>query len=211
MALRIAHAAAKMAGKTINQKRERRIEWAPASATSGPTARSRGLSRVTERGNAPGVVVIQEWWGLQDQITGICDRLALAGYDALAPDLYGARSCPITTRTRRQRDEFARFHRGDRPDRTRRRAVPAKSNPRSGSPASASAARSRSSAPPVPELAAAVCFYGLPPETAAKPGDLKVPLQGHFANQDDWCTPEAVSTFEAGAKAAGKSHRVPSL
>ena len=36
------------------------------------------------RANAPGVVVIQEWWGLQDQIKGICDRFALAGYEALA-------------------------------------------------------------------------------------------------------------------------------
>ena len=33
--------------------------------------------------NAPGVVVIQEWWGLQDQIKGIADRLALAGFNAL--------------------------------------------------------------------------------------------------------------------------------
>src|SRR3984893_13240937 len=40
------------------------------------------------RGNATGVVVIQEWWGLQDQINGMCDRFALAGFDALAPDLY---------------------------------------------------------------------------------------------------------------------------
>ena len=39
------------------------------------------------RAKAPGVVVIQEWWGLQDQIKGICDRFALAGYEALAPDL----------------------------------------------------------------------------------------------------------------------------
>ena len=37
---------------------------------------------------APGVVVIQEWWGLQDQIKGLCDRFAAAGFDALAPDLY---------------------------------------------------------------------------------------------------------------------------
>src|SRR5262249_60357897 len=40
------------------------------------------------RGDAPGVVVIQEWWGLQDQIKGMCDRFARAGFDALAPDLY---------------------------------------------------------------------------------------------------------------------------
>src|ERR1700716_230043 len=38
------------------------------------------------RGNAPGVVVIQEWWGLQEQIKGMCDRFAVAGFDALAPD-----------------------------------------------------------------------------------------------------------------------------
>src|ERR1700739_1852143 len=40
------------------------------------------------RGNAPGVVVIQEWWGLQDQIKGMCDRFARTGFDALARDLY---------------------------------------------------------------------------------------------------------------------------
>src|SRR6476660_2121282 len=40
------------------------------------------------RGNAPCVVVIQEWWGLSDQIKGLCDRFAVAGFDALAPDLY---------------------------------------------------------------------------------------------------------------------------
>ena len=51
------------------------------------------LARAGKAG-APGVVVIQEWWGLQDQIKGICDRLALAGYDALAPDLYGGTVVP---------------------------------------------------------------------------------------------------------------------
>ena len=49
------------------------------------------------RAKAPGVVVIQEWWGLQDQIKGICDRFALAGYEALAPTSTPARSFPITT------------------------------------------------------------------------------------------------------------------
>ena len=31
------------------------------------------------RGNAPGVIVIQEWWGLSEQIKGLCDRFAVAG------------------------------------------------------------------------------------------------------------------------------------
>src|ERR1700753_695194 len=46
------------------------------------------------RGNAPGVVVIQAWWGLQDQIKGMCDRFARADFDALAPDLYKGKVVP---------------------------------------------------------------------------------------------------------------------
>src|SRR3954467_14811749 len=37
---------------------------------------------------APGMVVVQEWWGLNDQIQGVADKLAAAGYRALVPDLY---------------------------------------------------------------------------------------------------------------------------
>jgi len=41
--------------------------------------------------NRPGIVIIQEWWGLNDQICGVADRFAHAGYNALAPDLYKGR------------------------------------------------------------------------------------------------------------------------
>src|SRR5664280_2139919 len=37
---------------------------------------------------APGIVVLQEWWGLDDHIRSVCDRLAAEGFVALAPDLY---------------------------------------------------------------------------------------------------------------------------
>lgn len=36
----------------------------------------------------PGVVVVQEWWGLNNQIKGVADRLAAEGFAALVPDLY---------------------------------------------------------------------------------------------------------------------------
>ena len=39
-------------------------------------------------GKGPGVVVIQEWWGLVPHIKNIVDRVAQAGFLALAPDLY---------------------------------------------------------------------------------------------------------------------------
>jgi carboxymethylenebutenolidase len=42
-------------------------------------------------GNGPGVIVIQEWWGLDDHIVDITDRLAGEGFVALAPDLYGGK------------------------------------------------------------------------------------------------------------------------
>ncbi|MCU1587210.1 MAG: carboxymethylenebutenolidase [Frankiales bacterium] len=42
--------------------------------------------------NGPGVLVIQEWWGLTDHIVGIVDRLAAEGFVALAPDLYGGKT-----------------------------------------------------------------------------------------------------------------------
>ena len=57
----------------------------------------------------------------------------------------------------------------------------------------------------IPELSAGVVFYGIPPEAAAKPADVKIPLQAHFANKDDWCTPQLVNDFEKAMKAAGKS------
>jgi carboxymethylenebutenolidase len=46
------------------------------------------LAESTPGAPAPGIVVIQEWWGLNDQIRGVADRLATAGYRALVPDLY---------------------------------------------------------------------------------------------------------------------------
>ena len=47
-----------------------------------------GYLAVPASGSGPGVVVIQEWWGLNDQIEEFCDRLAGRGLVALAPDLY---------------------------------------------------------------------------------------------------------------------------
>ena len=52
--------------------------------------RTKGYLATAGQGR-PGVVVIQEWWGLNDQICGVADRFARAGYNALAPDLYKGR------------------------------------------------------------------------------------------------------------------------
>ncbi|MGH3991855.1 MAG: dienelactone hydrolase family protein [Pseudonocardiaceae bacterium] len=47
-----------------------------------------GYLAVPESGNGPGVVVLQEWWGVDEHIRDVCDRFAKEGFFALAPDLY---------------------------------------------------------------------------------------------------------------------------
>ena len=47
-----------------------------------------GYLALPESGTGPGVIVIQEWWGLDSGIKEMADRLAAAGFVALAPDLY---------------------------------------------------------------------------------------------------------------------------
>ena len=66
--------------------------YIPFIRTDGKKAQ--GYLAKAAKANAPGVVVIQEWWGLAGNITALCERLALAGYDALAPDLYGGTLVP---------------------------------------------------------------------------------------------------------------------
>jgi carboxymethylenebutenolidase len=47
-----------------------------------------GYLAVPASGAGPGVIVIQEWWGLVPHIEDVCDRFAAEGFTALAPDLY---------------------------------------------------------------------------------------------------------------------------
>lgn len=167
---------------------------------------AKGYLANAARGNAPGVVVIQEWWGLSENIKALTDRFALAGFDALAPDLYKGVVVPYHD-TEAANKEMTSLDFLDATEQTVRGAVQyLKKNSAKvgltgfcmgGAVTIIGAAR-------VPELAAAVAFYGIPPEQAAKPADVKIPLQGHFANKDDWCTPEAVNGFEKAMKAAGK-------
>ncbi|WP_371421750.1 dienelactone hydrolase family protein [Tardiphaga sp.] len=168
---------------------------------------AKGYLANAQAGNAPGVVVIQEWWGLQEQIKGLADRLALAGFDALAPDLYNGVVVPYHD-TDAAGKEMNSLDFMDATTQTVRGAAQYLS--RNGAKVGLTGfclggAVTIIGSCKIPELKAAVAFYGIPPEQAVKPADVQVPLQGHFANRDDWCTPAVVDAFEAGLKAAGKS------
>ena len=55
------------------------------------SGQAHGYLALPPSGSGPGVIVIQEWWGLTDHIADVADRLAAEGFVALAPDLYGGR------------------------------------------------------------------------------------------------------------------------
>jgi len=158
------------------------------------------------RADAPGVVVIQEWWGLQEQIKGMCDRFAAAGFDALAPDLYNGVAVPYHD-TDAANAEMSSLNFIEATEQTVRGAVLYLK--RNGAKVGLTGfcmggAVTIIGVCRIPELAAGVAFYGIPPADVASPADVMVPLQGHFANKDDWCTPQLVDQFEKGLKQAGK-------
>lgn len=160
--------------------------------------------------DAPGLIVIQEWWGLQDQIKGLCHRFAEAGFNALAPDLYAGTVVPYHDAEGANR-EMSSLNFLEATDQIVRGAVlhlKADGAKVGLTGFCLGGAVSVLGACRISELSAAVPFYGIPPESAAKPADVKVPLQGHFANTDDWCTRQVVDAFEAGLKAAGKSYEI---
>ena len=166
--------------------------------------KSKGYLALAGKGK-PGIVVIQEWWGLNDQICGVADRFARAGFNALAPDLYKGRMTAVP-------DEANHLMEGlDFADATTQdlRGAVQHLKRESGKVGvmgfCMGGALTIAAAVQVPEIAAGVCFYGIPPKEFADPAKIAVPLQGHFANQDDWCTPAAVDDLEKAMKGAGRS------
>ena len=164
---------------------------------------------LTEAGTEkPGIVVIQEWWGLNDQIRGIADRFAAAGITALAPDLFKGR---VTAKV----DEATHLMNGlDFPGATHQDIRGAAQYLKKSCTKVAvtgfcmGGALTIAAAVHVPEVDAAVCFYGIPPKDFADPAKIRVPFQGHFAEHDDWCTPAAVSALEADLKKSGAPYEL---
>lgn len=143
------------------------------------------------------IVVLQEWWGLNDQIKGVADRIAAAGYTALAPDLYEGR---VT----QDADEANHMMTGLDWDGAANQDVRGAVQflKRDGGKAAVmgfcmGGAMTIIAGVHIPECDAAVCYYGIPPKEVADPSAMKVPFIGHFATQDDWCTPDAVAQLKA--------------
>ena len=148
------------------------------------------------------VVVIQEWWGLNDQIRGVADRLAAAGYVALVPDLYRGKR---TVEEEEAHHLMTGLDFGDAATQDIRGAV--LHLKQRGTPVAClgfcmGGALTLLAAVNVPELDAAVTWYGCPPLEYIDASKIRIPLQGHWATQDQFFKTETVDGLEAKLREA---------
>lgn len=167
-----------------------------------------GYLAVPDSGSGPGVVVIQEWWGLTPHIVDIVDRLAAAGLVALAPDLFGGRTAHDKQEAGRLMQELpadqAARDLGGAVDLLLDSAAVTSSTVGvvgfcMGGGFVLSMASQQGS-----RVSAAVVFYGLPSDDVDY-ARLTAAVQGHFGRQDGGITPDAVDAELAKVAAASEA------
>jgi carboxymethylenebutenolidase len=152
---------------------------------------------------APGIVVIQEWWGLNDQIKGVANKLAGAGYRALVPDLYRGK---VTLEAQEAQHLMSNLNFGDAAGQDIRGAVQylKESSARVGITGFCmGGALTLLGAVNVPEADAAAAWYGFPPLEYIDATKIKMPLLGHFCVNDAHFPIASVAELEKKLKAAG--------
>lgn len=167
----------------------------------------RGYLALPPSGRGPGVLVIQEWWGLVDHIRDVADRLAREGFVALAPDLYhgdrtddpevAGRLMMDLQIPRAARDLEAAVDFLIRQVSVTGARVGAIGFCMGGQLALFAATRS-------PRIRAVVDCYGIHPNVRLEPSGLEAAVLGIFAERDQWVPPEAARRLEAELRAAGK-------
>jgi len=164
----------------------------------------RGYLAEPARANAPGIVVIQEWWGLNDQIKGVADKLAAAGYRALVPDLYRGK---VALEAHEAEHLMNSLDFGDAAGQDVGGAV--KYLKASGSPKVAvtgfcmGGALALLSAVNLPELDAAIVWYGVPPLEYVDASKIKIPLLAHWGIHDTVFPIATVDELEKKLREAG--------
>ena len=152
--------------------------------------------------DAPAIVVIQEWWGLNAQIRGVADRLATAGYQALVPDLYRGQ---MTVEAEEAHHLMTGLNFGDAASQDIRGAVQFLKTraPKVGITGFCmGGALTLLALTQSPEADAGVVWYGCPPLEYIDASTIKVPVQGHWATQDEFFKIETVAALEEKLRSA---------
>ena len=175
--------------------------------SNGSTAE--GYLAAPPDGSGPGLVVIQEWWGLVDHIKDVCDRLAAEGFVALAPDLYHGEQVA-------EPDEAGKLMMAlelDRAGLDMSGAVDEVASRSSGRGVGVigfcmggGLALMLGSQRP-DKVRAVVSFYGAAPWQGVQPdyAVLTAAVLGHYAGKDEWASPEVGRALVRTLREAGNS------
>lgn len=156
----------------------------------------------------PGVIVLQEWWGLVDQIKRVADRFAEAGFVALAPDLYHGQSTKSPDEAGKLMmalniEAAAQDLAGSVDyllglDETRGSRVGSVGFCMGGQLSLYAACAN-------PRIGACVIYYGIHPKVQPDIPALESPVLGFFGEQDASVPPQAVRELDTALREAGKS------
>jgi carboxymethylenebutenolidase len=146
----------------------------------------------------PGVVIIHEWWGVNEQIQATAQKWANEGFVAIVPDLYHGVVVPIG-QSEAATEAMQKLDFGKALQEITGAIAFLKRHPRVNGKVAVTGycmggALSFATATQVPGLSAVVPFYGLPPG-----GDwsrVDAPIQAHFAQEDDWATVDGAKAVQ---------------
>jgi carboxymethylenebutenolidase len=170
-------------------------------------AKTPGYLSVPESGRGPGVVVIQEWWGLVPHVREVCDRFAREGFVALAPDLYHGK----TTRSPDEAGKLMMALNIEQAEKDLRGAVRHLLQHEATEGESVGTVGfcmggvlSLFAASKNAQVGACVVFYGIHPKVEPDFENLRAPVLGLYAERDQFVPPEAVRELEEKLRAHGK-------
>ncbi len=161
----------------------------------------------TPAGKGPGVLVLQEWWGLVDHIKDVADRFASEGFVALAPDLYHGKSTKSPDEAGKlfmalniaqtEKDLRGAIQHLLTLDETEGQKVGTVGFCMGGQLSLYAACAN-------PSVGACVNYYGIHPNVHPAIARLQAPVLGFFAEKDSSVTPQVVRELEKQLKSAGK-------
>jgi carboxymethylenebutenolidase len=170
---------------------------------------TQGYLAAPAAGKGPGVIVIQEWWGLVDHIKRVCDRFAGEGFTALAPDMYHGRTAsePDGAGKLFMALNIAQAEKDLRGAATY--LAQHSSTPKLGAVGFCMGGQLALFAATLnPSVGACVNFYGIHPNVKPDYSRLSGPVLGLFGETDTFVTPSTARQVDVEIKAAGKQSEI---
>jgi carboxymethylenebutenolidase len=170
---------------------------------------TRGYLATPVEGKGPGVIVVQEWWGLVGHIKNVCDRFAAEGFSALAPDLYHGQVASEPDEAGKLFMALNIAHAEKDLAGAAKYLAGHSSTTKLGAVGFCMGGQLALFAGCIEaNIGAVVDFYGIHPNVKPDYSRLSGPVLGLFAEKDTFVTPQSAREVEAAIKRAGKQVQI---